>query len=499
MFFPAASASKPALPASGKLRAEDLPPLYFMQGIYDRILLIEKILGIKSDGPPNRARTLRRLWMIRSLAKMLRPLPLPRRHNSSFAYFLRNQIEWFASHSMTPEVWHAFLPGMAAFKKILSQAVLDPENRDKPVVWMEWCLSPDLIFAFEALPIIPETLVAVPLLMMGLEPNELLIDHAEQAGVPQEYCSAARNAIGSCLTRQYPQPSCMVTVSHPCDSMISSYQTIQYLTGAPTYRLDTPYWDDRRSLDYYARDMWSLIAFLEKQLDRRLDFDRLRSILEEVNQTNQLLTEVNEMYRAAPCPGSGFVFPLTWLVREGGRGLPEVTEMARRLHRLMRKRLQKGKSAATKEKIRVIWFDVPVGFYNLIVWMEETFGAAVVIDLVGYVDTPQIDTSSPESMVRGLAASYMNLTMARQFHGTIDLFHRDVRRICKEYNGDCFIYAGHAGCKHGWASVRLLKEEMKRIGMPLLILTSDIFDIRLTNEQQLKAQIEEFFITNRLI
>lgn len=477
------------------LSTADLPPLYYMQQLYDRMVSVDRLLGIKTDGSCNEQRTLRRLRLFRKFMKMLKPLL---RYEGLFTYFQRNQIMIMSSDSMTPEFWYAMLPGQTVFKKILEESVINREQSNKPVVWLEWCLSSDLIFAFDAIPIIPETLVAAPIMMIGLEPVERLIDIAEQAGVPPEYCSAARSSVGCVLTDQYPKPDCMVTVSHPCDSMISSYQTMEYLTGVPTFRLDTPYWDDERSVDYYARDMWELIGFLEKQLDRKLDFDRLRYHLEEVNKTNELLTEINEMNRLTPCPSSGFVFLLTWLLREGGRGTPEVTEVARRLHRATRKRVDAGKGALKKEKIRVIWFDVPIAFHPLIAWMEEVFGAVVVVDLVGYVDTPPIDTRTPESMVRGLAASYMNLTMARQFHGPLELFHRDLKRVCREYNGDCFIYAGHAGCKHGWASVRLLKEEMKQINMPLLVLTSDIFDMRLTNENQLKAQIEEFFLTNGL-
>ncbi len=149
-------------------------------------------------------------------------------------------------------------------------------------------------------------------------------------------------------------------------------------------------------------------------------------------------------------------------------------------------------------RIRVLWFDVPIAFYPLVTWMEKTFGAVVPIDLVGYVDTPPIDTSTPESMIRGLAVSYMNLAMARHFHGPLEYYDRDLHRVCEEYNGDCFIFAGHAGCKHGWASTRILKEYMKKIDMPLLILTSDIFDPRLTGLDQLKDQIEDFFVSNGL-
>jgi len=456
----------------------------------------DKFLGIEGDSAANQKKILRRLWMVRLVSKLLKPLL---GFEGLFSYFTRRQIEINASQSMTPEVWYANMAGHGFFKEWYRQICENNGNPEKPVVWMEWCLSTELVYAFDALPLIPETLVAIPLLVMGLEPNQILLDYAEQSGVPQEYCSAARNAIGACLAKQYPAPACIVTVNHPCDSMVSSYQTLEYLTNAPVYRLETPYWDDTRSLNYYTEDIKDLISFLGKQLNRKLDYDRLRKMLVEVNKTNELLMEINEMCRATPCPASGYIHSLTWLARAGARGMPEITELARRMHGVIRKRLENGKGSVKKEKIRVIWFDVPIVFYPLMIWMEETFGAVVVVDLVGYVNTPMIDTSTPESMIRGLAESYMNLTMARQFHGTIQLFHRDVHKICKEYNGDCFIYAGHAGCKHGWASVRLLKEEMKKIGMPLLVLTSDIFDIQMTNEARLKEQVEEFFITNGLI
>ncbi len=468
---------------------KDLQPLQYLRELFDKRLSV-----INSEGENPRI-LLWRFRIIRAFAKLIKPLF---RFENLFSYEFRSGIEMMTAQSMTPDVWVAMSPGQTAFRQ-LADGVFDcVDNRARPLVWIEWCLSTDLIFAFDAQPFIPEALVAL-LIVLRLEYSEKLIDFAEQAGVPPEYCSAARSSIGSYLAGQLPEPDCIVTVSHPCDSMTSSYQTLEYLTDVPIYRLDTPYWDDERSLDYYANDVRRLIAFLEENLNRKLDYDRLREVLTEVNKTNELLMETNEMYRAMPCPGSGMTLVMGWFFRELGRGSPELTEMARRMHEVARKRMEAGRGAVKKEKIRVIWFDVPIAFYPLIIWMEETFGAVVVMDLVGYVDTPPIDTSSPDSMIRGLAASYMNLTMARHFHGPIELFHRDLYRVCEDYNGDCFIYAGHVGCKHGWASVRLLKEHMKKINMPLLVLASDIFDRRLTTENQLKAQIEEFFVSNGLV
>jgi benzoyl-CoA reductase/2-hydroxyglutaryl-CoA dehydratase subunit BcrC/BadD/HgdB len=460
------------------------------QEIYDNLL---KHFSDEMDKDPKAG-----LWkyhVVRAAGKLIRFLLF--RVDNLLALHQRMGLELITAESMTPEVFAALNPGQVAFRKYVEGVIDCIENRTRPLVWIEWCLSQDLILAFDAQPMIPEAFVVLanPL---GLEFNEKIIDIGEQNGVPVEYCSASRNAVGAYLARQLPDPACIVTVSHPCDSMVSSYQLLEYLTGAPTFRLDTPYYEDERSMDYYTEDIRRLIAFLEKHLDRKLDYDTLRGILAEVNKTNEYLMEINEMRRAKPCPGSIMPLIITWFFRELGLGTPYITEVARRLREITKKKFNEGKGAIKSEKIRVIWYDVPIAFYPVVMWMEEKFGAVIVMDVVSYITQPPIDTSTPESMIRGIAAENMNLAMARQFHGPVDFFHRDMHRVCEDYDGDCFIFAGHAGCKHGWASTRLLKEYCKKRNMPLLILTSDIFDQRLTNLDQIKAQIEEFFLSNGL-
>jgi len=469
---------------------EKLQPLHYIRELYDRRL------DLFSDRVENNPRALRRWFLIaRAAGKLLKPFL---RFGGLFSTQQRLALEIIGSQSFTTDVIQALYPAKQALQHYLDRVFDSVENQSQKLVWLEWCLSPDLLLAFDVQPLCTEGLVAI-LLLLEPDANLELIDVGEQAGVPVEYCSASRNAIGAYLSRQIPDPDCIVTVSHPCDSMVSSYQTLEYLSGVPVYRLDTPQWEDERSLDYYTGEIRRLIAFLEEHLERKLDYDRLREVLTEVNKINELLMEINEMYRAKPCPGSVFSTVLAWVARVVGQGTPEITESARRLYEVTKKRYDAGRGTIKNEKIRVIWYDVPIVFSSLLTWMEEIFGAVVVMDLVSYVTQPSIDTSSPESMIRGIALENMNLAMARQFHGPIDFFHRDLARICEDYDGDCFIYAGHVGCKHGWASVRLLKEYMKKIDMPLLVLTSDIFDRRVTNEDQLKTQIEEFFVSNRLV
>ena len=472
-----------------KIEEETLRPLQFLHEMYDKQLKIGRLKNDVIDQKVWR----RDLCIVRAICKLIKPLL---RFDNLLSFKHRVIIELMTSQSHTPDVFAALVPGMLALKRYV-EGVFDCEKRNKrPLVWVDWNVSVDLALAFDVQPFCPEALGATAAMPTSAGFTERVIDVAEQAGIPPELCSSNKSAIGACLAGQLPEPVCIVTGSQPCDSVVSSCQLLEYLTGAPTFLLDIPYWEDERALEYCAVDIRRLIDFLEGHLDRRLDYDRLREVLTEVNRTNELLMELNEMHRATPCPGGIWSHMAGWFFRVMGIGTPEVTEMARRLHEVTRNRLEAGRGAIKKEKIRVIWFHLPIIFYPITIWMEETFGAVALIDLMSHVNQPPIDTSTPESMIRGLAQENMNLMMVQHFHGQIEIFERDLHRICEEYNGDCFIYSGQAGCKHSWATTRLLKEYMKKINMPLLILYTDIFDRRVTSEEQIKAQIEEFFVSN---
>jgi benzoyl-CoA reductase/2-hydroxyglutaryl-CoA dehydratase subunit BcrC/BadD/HgdB len=464
-------------------------PLEQIRELYDRRV------DLLSEKTMNDEAAMRRIFVgLRTLGKILKPLL---RLEGLIPLQQRMGLELISSRSLTADVLWAMHPFHVAIKNYLGNVIACEDNKDRPLVWLEWCVSSDIIYMFDAQPICTEGLAAI-MLLLDAGSNLELIDVAEEAGVPVEYCSASKSAVGAALARQFPAPDAILTSSHPCDSIVSSYQSIEYIADAPTFRLDTPYWEDERALDYYEGEVRRAIAFLEEHLGRKLDYDRMREVLTETNRTNELIMETNEMYRAKPCPGSVLSTIFAWVARVVGLGTPEVTEIARRLHKVTKDRMEKGVGTVRHEKIRIIWFDVPIAFYPVVTWMEETFGAVIVTDVVSFMAAPMIDTSTPDTMTRGLAESIMNLGMARQFHGPADYFMRDLMRICEEYNGDCFIWAGHAGCKHSAASIRMLKEYCRKIELPLLVLSCDIFDRRVTHEDKIKAQIEEFFVSSGL-
>ncbi len=468
---------------------QELKPLQMLHELYD-----DRVMAFGERALKNEAAVMRRWKLLRALGKLGKPLL---RFENLLGVQKRMALELASSQSVNMEIHWALHPLHLALKEYIERLFECEYENKRPLAWLEWCVSTDLLYAFDAQPMCSEGLVAI-LLLLNPEYNLQLIDIGEAAGVPSEYCSASKNAVGAALGGQLPTPDCIVTSSHPCDSIVSSYQSLEYLSRVPTFRLDTPYWDDARSVDFYAQEMKDLVAFLEKNFNKKLDYDRLREVIDDVNKTNNYMMEVCEMYANVPCPGSIFSTVFGWVARILGQGTPLVTECSRRLHQVTRKRVENGLGTIKNEKIRVIWLDVPIAYYPIVTWMEETFGAVIVTDIVTFLKTPDIDTSTNESMLRGLGESYMNLAMARQFHGPIELFMRDLTHVCETFSGDCFIFAGHQGCKHIWASTKILADYLKEIEMPLLLLSTDIFDRRVTHEDQVKRQITEFFVSNGL-
>jgi len=399
---------------------------------------------------------------------------------------------------LPPEEIAAYHYGAKAFVDNMKGA-LKANELGRPVVWVEWIISSEIVNAFDALPFNPETL-SVFGNMSGEDVPSQLMEEAESRGFAAENCSAIKVTAGSYMLKQIPRPTAIIAGSHPCDTNVSAYQSITHLTGAPAFYFDAPYWRDEDAFDYYEKNMWCLIDFLEKNLHQKLDWDRLKEVVENENRFNFYLQEICEMMRAIPSPSTMITPVFAWVVREIAIGDPNATEMARRIYEIVKARYEKGVGVVKKENIRVLWWNPPIAFFAYVFkWMEDEFGAVVVKDFIGDVRMPQIDTSSERAMIRDMAKNHLYLAMARQCHGPVEFILSELEQAIEEYSPDCLIFAGHAGCKHGWAVIGLIKDFLKKRGLPSLFMNMDIMDQRHATEDDIKRWITEFFRSNGFV
>jgi len=161
-----------------------------------------------------------------------------------------------------------------------------------------------------------------------------------------------------------------------------------------------------------------------------------------------------------------------------------------------KERIERGEAAVEDgELIRGIWYQDPIWFdLSFYDWMESELKMSIPMDLFGYY-APEglIDTSTPDTMIEGLAKKLVRLMpMSRQFKGPIEMYIDDYLRLCREYKGDCGIFAGHIACKHAWGGLGLFKEASREEGVPLLVFEYDMFDPRVTSVEAIQEEFSRF-------
>jgi len=339
--------------------------------------------------------------------------------------------------------------------------------------------------------------------MLGTDQLMLDLEETDRLPFSKDICTIQRLMINAVENETAPVPTINISGVKPCDGLALMAETIsQYPAweNVPTFILDPPYWKDERAIDYYAAEFKRMVAFLEERLGKKLDIDRLREVIKESNIHFELWKEYNELGRSVPCPHRSFSGAGIWMLSQNNPvtignkiGTDYIKNLLAHAENLVREK----KGGIENEKIRLLWFDLSPSFSTeLTQWLAQEWNATVVMDMVSYCPYTLIDTTDEESMLRGLAKRAINDTpMVRQSQGTVDLMIEDITSITRDYKIDCVIGPGHMGHKDDAASVGILREVCREIGVPFFFLEMDVWDPRYTTLDVFKDKLSQFFMT----
>jgi len=327
---------------------------------------------------------------------------------------------------------------------------------------------------------------------------EHYIDVAESAGIPPDTCSLPKSTTGMVLEGHMPKPVAMVTSNMPCDGGMSQYTIIERELRVPTYRLDVPYhFYSERAVEYFTGQLQRMIAWLEEHAPGRMDWDRMREVCEERNRAVEYELDLWDLLRHKPAPMAAEPIYLTHLIFGIARaGTRRGTQSFKRVLDLTRRNLEMGKGALEDERYRVaLWNPPTLIAVDLFAWAEQAYGAALIMDMLTYHRHPFIDTSTPETMLRGLAQCIMQGPMARHTRGPAENFFSDLFYFYEQFNLDMIWMAGHIGCKNTQALSGMFREKCRDRGIPLLIIDYDLSDTRIVSPDGIRRQIDQFMET----
>lgn len=341
-------------------------------------------------------------------------------------------------------------------------------------------------------------------LIIATQPFFDTVERMHEGDTPHDSCGLIELAVDGVRRGIVPTPTVITGMLEPCDAqslMHEAWETVEGWENIPTISLDPPYGYGDEDIQYFADQLKREVAFLEEHTGHTMDWDELRRVCEETNKMNAAWDDLNHCLMQKPCPlhslqaaewGWSAALHINW------PGDPEATAFFENMASTAAARVEQGIGAIPKEQIRILWADLNGSWAQNAIgpWLEETYGAVMVNSFAGRTPYTPIDTSTPESMLFGLARKGINeVPMIRQARGTVDIFLQDVADMCRDYQVDCVFFPNHKGHKDQGGNIGYLRELCREMEMPLLSFTSDIFDPTFLPFDQLQRIIATFFET----
>ncbi|MFX1454958.1 MAG: 2-hydroxyacyl-CoA dehydratase subunit D [Promethearchaeota archaeon] len=361
--------------------------------------------------------------------------------------------------------------------------------------------GPEIFYAMNLVPLMQETY------SVGLAPlhlNEPYLDLTNQIGYGDNptVCNAQRPLIGSYMQGVAPIPDLLFFLSTPCNSLAMTYQVFEQLAKIPTFNIDIPYWsydrvgefNDDKVIDYMVNQSKELISWLEEKTNQKLDLQKFQDTMANVNQARQYILEFNELLKTVPCPVPSQAGFGNFISMVGMGGTKDAVKTTKYLRDTAAENVKNGISGVPDEKIRIAWPYTHIFFDgNLLTWIEETFQAVVIMDLLGFYQVLPHDVSTTEKCFESLAKGALDFSMIGTCRGPIEYYIEFLLNYVKDYKIDCVIMPMQFACKHAYSMARVSSEAVREeTDVPVYIFGCDPYDSREVTSEAIRGGISDF-------
>jgi benzoyl-CoA reductase/2-hydroxyglutaryl-CoA dehydratase subunit BcrC/BadD/HgdB len=348
----------------------------------------------------------------------------------------------------------------------------------------------ELIYAMDLVPMHTETTTWMTALFTG-ECSDILAA-GSSLGMASEICTAHRGLAGAFATGALPRPNAMLWSNMVCDNTAKSGELIMELCDCPGFFIDRPFKDSEYEFNYLVGELRDLVQFLETKSGKRMDWNKLSETVARMDKQIELIRQVNELRKNVPTPfrPQGFLELLT--IDYLFPGQPEAIEYLETLLSELSESVHKGEGAVDKEHFRLMTFFIPPMY--LMAFLEkisQEYGAVSVIEpFFTYWGEGRLDPSKPlESVAQ---KSYMIPEM-RMYRPLDEPALNSIIDCAQQYKVDGAVFYADVGCRHSCATIKLFKDALNRIDIPMLTVDCDVVDPTITSEEEMREKLERFF------
>lgn len=354
-------------------------------------------------------------------------------------------------------------------------------NRDTPYVWVSAFFPTELLHAFD-LPSFSPEVASVLAASLGFQNS--FLQETEKRWWGRDNCSFHRCAMGGLFAGYYPLPSVFCASSHLCEGAVFMFENLAGQYRRPFLLLDIPQADDDAAFSYVTRQLQGIISSLEEITGKSLLPGKLEEAVVSVEKTRRAMIKVNQFRRHPQPPLSSreaFNYLYLYFTGLGDKAVPRIYET---LARELEKKIEE-KNNLEKPRIKLLWLHLPPFYSNDIMDYLEEKGARVVFEDFSHVYWDPMDVSRPlESIARRMLSHFNYGHLQRR----IDV----IKELSGIYGVDGVIHFSHWGCRQSCGSLKIIRDSLKKEGLPLLVLDGDCIDSRNYSPGQVQTRIDGF-------
>jgi benzoyl-CoA reductase/2-hydroxyglutaryl-CoA dehydratase subunit BcrC/BadD/HgdB len=351
---------------------------------------------------------------------------------------------------------------------------------------------------------------------------ERFLSKAESEGYPRHLCTYATCGLGfDTLRRELGEmppnapdggmesPTVMLgTGMMICDPRYKWYQAAQRYTDAPMHvlgLLNPPLYyshvDFREVRSYYIKyateELRGLVDFLERQLGKKMDWDRLSEVVDLSERTARMWYEAYQLRKAVPCPMPTEDALNTMVPGFFMMGTQEAYDFYRELYDELKYRVDSKIGTIPDEKYRLLWTISLPPWYGLVLFNYfETLGAVFPIEVVYHpplpFEIPANVTNPLERMAWRFYDSFTHWYDKAQKH-TGNPWVEWFLELIRDYKLDGVVFHQAMTCRtiHSgqFHQIKVLKNYSD---VPVLVLEGDIVDASHYNETATHTKIDAF-------
>jgi benzoyl-CoA reductase/2-hydroxyglutaryl-CoA dehydratase subunit BcrC/BadD/HgdB len=397
---------------------------------------------------------------------------------------------------------------------------VEASKNGEPVAWcmVNWWAGDTVLQAMGVHTVHPEDYGAV-CAAFGAAPPYL--DRSDSEGFPSHMCGYARNCLGYAARMMdlgeipaeaplggMPEPTLLLGSGYFCDTRYKWFQALGRYLDAPVWILEMPHpgvkesqmeGARRRDINFIVEELREFIAFLERLLSKKMDWDRLEKLVDDVIEMNTAWYQVNELRKARPCPMHSRDFwssmPASlYMAADPG----ETADLYRQMYEEVKQRVDNHIGAITEEKYRLAFAELPpwhsLKFFDQLAERGWNF----VIESWAYHPPQPVDLSRVSDPLERLARLTYQF-FAGYFEDAFKTgdcwgyFAHPYLELAREYQCDGIVLHPLLSCRTATNHLMVVQDILrKELKIPSLVIEGDIVDLKLFDPADALRKAETF-------